>query len=83
MYTSAYLPDKGKPIEDFFVYRFIQKFILRWRGPETVGEGTRLSSAPPRRAVVLVCLGILLLAASVMLLQRLDKRWMTTMFRIA
>ncbi len=28
-------------------------------------------------------LGILLLAASVMLLQRLDKRWMTTMFRIA
>jgi membrane protease subunit HflK len=62
---------RGKPIEDFFVYRFIQKFILRWKGPEAAGEGNRLSITPPRRAVVLVCLGILLLA------------WLTTAFSTA
>ncbi|MCK4547802.1 MAG: FtsH protease activity modulator HflK [Candidatus Eisenbacteria sp.] len=62
---------RGKPIEDFFVYRFIRRVILRWKGDEAGLGDVPFQIAPPRRVVILICLGILLLA------------WLTTAFSVA
>lgn len=53
---------RGRPIEEFLIYQFVQRLQVRWRGeaaPEgNAGQRVRL----PWRAAVLACLAILLLA---------------------
>jgi len=63
---------RGRSIEDLFAVRFLQRLLLRLQGRDAAqAEDPRMQIRPPRKVMVAVCLGILLVA------------WLTTAFSAA